>query len=167
MNEHRCYSSCLSDNTDYTLFSKLCECIVGESETGFLVLQPGGNATVTVTIFNSGREANFILNIATLASDNAFDFVDHFLDSPTVTVGSNSTVDFLVRLSVSENATDGLASTFTVIARSTLDESNDFVTFQLTVSTRPPPEFTENVSKTNWCIYNVDESVNTPSVCEN
>jgi hypothetical protein len=113
---------------------------LGESETGFLVLQPGDNASVTITIFNSGGEASFTLNIETSVSG----FVQHLLDSPTVTVGSNSTVDFLVRLSVFENATDGLASTFTVIARSTLDETNDFVTFQLTVSTRPPPEFTEN-----------------------
>ena len=119
----------------------------GKNETDFLVLPPGGNTTVTVTIFNSGQEAIFTLIIKMLASSNASDFVEHSLDSPTITVGSNSTVDFLVRLSVSENATDGLASTFTVIARSTLDETNDFVTFQLTVSTRPPPEITENVSK--------------------
>ena len=75
----------------------------------------GGDATVTITIFNSGGEANFTLSIEPLASDNAFDFVQHFLDSPIITVGSNSTVDFVVQLSVSENATDGLASTFTVI----------------------------------------------------
>ena len=119
--------------------------IPGESETGFLVLQPGDNASVTITIFNSRGEANFALNIET----SVLGFVEYFFDSPTVTVGSNSTVDFLVRLSVSENATDGLSSTFTVIGRSTLDETNDFVTFQVTVSTRPPPEFTENVSKSN------------------
>ena len=125
--------------------------IPGEGDTGFVVLQPGDDATITITIFNSGGEANFTLDVD---SDNAFDFVEHFLDSPTVTVGSNSTVDFLVRLSVFENATDGLASTFTVIARSTLDETNDFVTFQLTVSTRPPPEFIENVSK-NHAAYRI------------
>ena len=116
-----------------------------------MVVKPGDNVTVTITIFNSRKEANFVLNIETLASGNSSDiadFVEHFLDSPTIIVGRNSTADFLVRLSVSENATNGLASTFTVMARSTVDESNDFVTFQLTVSTLPPPEFTENVSKT-------------------
>ena len=117
------------------------------------MLQPGDNAAVTVTIFNSGGEANFTLNVEILTfgnSSKAAEFVEYFVDNLMITVGSNSTADFLVRLSVSENATDGLASTFTVIAQSTRDESNDFVTFQLTVSTHPPPEFTENVCKSNF-----------------
>ena len=126
--------------------------ISGESETGILVLQPGQNATVNLTIFNSGPEANFTLSID---SSSAVDVVEFFLDSPTITVGSNSSVSFLVRLTVSENATDGLAFTITVMARSTLDESNDFVTFELTVSDRPPPEFTDNVSKTSFSGHEV------------
>ena len=63
-----------------------------------------------------------------------------------IIVGANATQEFTVEIAVPESATDGLTSTFTLIAESTLDESNDFVVFKVAVTTRPPPEFTENVS---------------------
>ena len=64
-----------------------------------------------------------------------------------IRVGENSTEEFLVLIVAHENATDGYTVTLTVVAQSTLDESNDFAVFKVTITTRPPPEFTDNVSK--------------------
>ena len=50
-------------------------------------------------------------------------------------------------LVASEDATDGYTTTFTVVAQSALDESNDFAVFKVTITTRPPPQFSDNVSK--------------------
>ena len=63
----------------------------------------------------------------------------------SITIGENSTASFVVWLSVSADATDELASTFTVVAQSTVDGSNNFITFKSAVTTQPPPEFSENV----------------------
>ena len=69
-----------------------------------------------------------------------------YLENGDIRVGQNSTEEFLVSIVASENA---YTSTFTVVAESTLDESNDFAVFKVTVTTRPPPQFPDNVSKTH------------------
>ena len=69
--------------------------------------------------------------------------------------------EFTVQLLVLENAVDGLASTFLVVAQSVLGDSSDYVPFQLTLSTRPLPEFTENVS--GICTWHNDVAI--PLVC--
>ena len=61
----------------------------------------------------------------------------------------NSSIDFSIAISVSANAVDGDAATFTVRAESTSDSDiNDFILFDLVVTTSPPPEFTENEVRT-------------------
>ena len=62
----------------------------------------------------------------------------------------NSSLDFSIDISVSANAADGDAATFTVRAESTSNSDiNDFISFDLVVTTSPPPEFTEN----EVCMY--------------
>lgn len=122
---------------------------IGEDETGYYVIRPGSNATVPITLYNSGNEGVFTLNIETLTTHsdlNISAYFKHPVNSSYISVASNSTEEIVIQLFVPENATDGQTSSFTVVARSTLDDSNDFVTFQLAVSSRPPPEFTANVS---------------------
>ena len=51
-----------------------------------------------------------------------------------------------MRVSVPEDASDGQTSTFTVLADSSLDDSNDFVVFKIAITTRSQPKFTGNVS---------------------
>ena len=57
----------------------------------------------------------------------------------------NSSFDFNIDISISANAADGDAATFTVRAESTSNSDiNDFISFDLVITTSPPPEFTEN-----------------------
>ena len=104
------------------------------------------------------------MNIETSTSGGGSDiseFIEYLFSSDTITVDSNSTSEFTVQLSVLENAVDGLASTFLVVAQSVLGDSSDYVPFQLTLSTRPLPEFTENVS--GICTWHNDVAI--PLVC--
>lgn len=107
------------------------------------MLRPGDKTPVPIILYNSGQEAIFQLSIGVSTFENTSSISANLLSN--ITVKSNSTAKFVVWLSAPENATDELSSTFTLVAQSTLDESNDFINFQSSVSTRPPPEFLENV----------------------
>lgn len=69
------------------------------------------------------------------------------MNDSQIRVGENSTEEFLVLIVAPKNATNDYSLTLTLVAQSALDESNDFAVIQIAITTRPPPEFTENVSK--------------------
>jgi hypothetical protein len=117
---------------------------LGEEETGYYVLRPGNNIAVPILLFNAGYEAYFAISISQRTSGNVSQDIITFSESQ-ILVGENSTNEFSVHISVSENATNGQTWSFTVVASSILDDSNDFVVFQLAVTTRPLPKVTENV----------------------
>ena len=120
--------------------------VAGEGETGLYTLRPGNNLTISIALFNGGNEADFSLSIDQLTSGtNSTDLIVPS-ELGSVMVGANETEEILVRVSVPEDASDGQTSTFTVLADSSLDDSNDFVVFKIAITTRPPPEFTGNVS---------------------
>ena len=121
----------------------------GDGETGYYTLRPGNNVTLSLQLYNSGYGADFSLSIGQTTSGNNSLDVSAYLENGDIRVGQNSTEEFLVSIVASENATNGYTSTFTVVAESTLDESNDFAVFKVTVTTRPPPQFPDNVSKTH------------------
>ena len=121
--------------------------VAGEGETGLYTLRPGNNLTISIALFNGGNEADFSLSIDQLTSGtNSTDLIVLSELGSVNTVGANETEVILVRVSVPEDASDGQTSTFTVLADSSLDDSNDFVVFKIAITTRPPPEFTGNVS---------------------
>ena len=131
-------------------------CYIGTGETGYYVLRPGENVTVPIVLSNNGNEAEFSLNIGQdiyygNSSESVFAFFESGSSYYQLSVGENSTNGFSVLIVASENASDGAASTITVVAESILDQSNDFVSLQVTVTTLPPPEFTENVSLYTVC----------------
>ena len=101
--------------------------------------------TVPILLFNGGNEADFTLSISQITTGNGS--LNLGVESDVyIKVGANATEEILVNISVSVNATDGQTSTFTLLAESTLDDSNDFIVFKVDVTTLPPPKFTENVS---------------------
>ena len=120
---------------------------IGERESGYYTLRPGNIVTIPVELYNSGYEADFSLNIDQTTFGNSSFGVSAYFNYSEIRVGENSTEEFLVFIVVHENATDGYTSTLTLVAQSTLDESNDFTVFKVTITTRHPPEFTDNVSK--------------------
>lgn len=113
---------------------------LGHGETGYYVLRPGSNTSVPILLYNGGQGGTFTLDVSTSAGST----ISAIIES-SITIGENSTASFVVRLSVPEDVTDALASTFTVVAQSTVDGSNNFITFKSAVTTQPPPEFSENV----------------------
>ena len=105
--------------------------------------------TVPLTLQNNGSAAQFSLVVkATVtgtvpAPDDSFEYS---VVPDSISVETDASVDAVIRIHVHKNAPNGLALIFTVVANSVVGDTSDFVTFQLLVSTRPPPEFTENVS---------------------
>ena len=78
---------------------------------------------------------------------NSTDFVEYTLEPSYVSyfVPYNSSIDLNIDVFVSINATDGLAASFVVRVESNINSDvNDFISFDLVVTTSPPPEFTEN-----------------------
>ena len=105
---------------------------------------------MTLELYNLGASRNFTIEVTATDSD-ASSFNDtvtsfNFSVSPErVFVAENETTVILITVIAPENATDGTGVTLTATASSDEGESN-FVAFDVTVSTIPPPEFTENVS---------------------
>ena len=121
---------------------------LGEGETGYYTLRPGNNISIPIELYNSGSDADFslIIDQTTSAGNTSLDISAQFLTNNSgIRVGENSTEGFMVLIVASENATDGYTTIFTIVAQSILDESNDFAVFKITITTRPPPEFTDNV----------------------
>ena len=111
-------------------------------------MRPGENQTVTLTLINgalSDSTFQVIVNISTMG--NSTDFVEYTLEPSYVSyfVPYNSSTDLNIDVFVSMNATDGLAASFMVrVEPNSNSDVNDFISFDLVVTTSPPPEFTEN-----------------------
>lgn len=73
------------------------------------------------------------------------DVLEYFVVPNAITVEGNSSADFMVEVCVDDTAPNDLSATFIVVSESTTDYINDYVTFQLMVSTQSPHEVTENV----------------------
>ena len=126
------------------------------------MMRPGENATVTLILRNHGQTDQFNLAVNTVAtignstvvtssstvvtSGNSTDFFEYSLTPASTVLEQNSSTEIEVQIVVSDDVTDGLAVTFTVVAESSLLNDNNFVTFYMVTTRRPPPEFTENVS---------------------
>ena len=126
-------------------FYLLC---LGENSSEFLTVRPEENQTVTLTLVNEATNSDFqIIVVNTSLVGNSTDFIEYNVEPSSFlrSVPFNSSIDFSIAISVSANAVDGDAATFTVLAESTSDSDiNDFISFDLVVTTSPPPEFTEN-----------------------
>ena len=102
---------------------------------------------VTLTLVNGALNSNFQIIINTSLVGNSTDFIEFNVEPSTFprSVPLNSSFDFSIDIFVSATAADGDTATFTVCAESTSDSDiNDFISFDLVVTTSPPPEFTEN-----------------------
>ena len=112
------------------------------------LMRPGENQTVTLTLINgalSDSTFRVIVDISTMG--NSADFIEYTLEASdnSYPVPYNSSIDLNIDVFVSMNATDGLAASFTVrVESSSNSDVNDFISFDLVVTTSPPPEFTEN-----------------------
>ena len=96
---------------------------------------------MTLEIYNLGASRNFTIEVT---SDTVTSF--NFSANPErVFVAENETTVILIIVVAPRNATDGMGITLTATASSD-DGERDFVSVEVTVSTIPPPEFTENVS---------------------
>ena len=113
----------------------------GEGQSEFNTLFPGDTENVTLEFYNFGASCNFTIKVT---SDTVTSF--NFSASPErVFVAKNETTAILITVMAPKNATDGTGVTLTATASSDNRES-DFVGVEVTVSTIPPPEYTENVS---------------------
>lgn len=105
---------------------------------------------MTLELYNLGASRNFTIEVTATDSD-ASSFNDtvtsfNFSVSPErIFVAENETTVILITVIAPENATDGTGVMLTATASSDEGESN-FLAFDVTVSTIPPPEYTENVS---------------------
>lgn len=119
---------------------------IDPEEMGYYVLRPKENTTVSVVLFNSGNTANFSLSIQQSASGSGDTMaIQASSDNELISVEGNSLARFSVSLVASGDAADGQTSTFMVVARSLRDDSNNFFTFEATITTQPQPQYTENV----------------------
>ena len=97
------------------------------------MLAPGGEATVSITLMNIGRDDNFRIDIDTDASDEEKNFFNYAVTPSIVSVRQNMTADISVEISLSHNAPTGFSITFTLIAQSVDDiDATDYITFDLT-----------------------------------
>lgn len=135
--------------TEYFLLLGYC---AGEGQSEFNTLFPGDTENVALELYNLGASRNFMIEV-TAADRDASSFNDtvtsfNFSVNPErVFVAENETAAIVITVIAPENATDGTGVTLTATASSDERES-DFVAFEVTVSTIPPPEDTENVSLT-------------------
>jgi hypothetical protein len=126
----------------------ICFTAVGANDTGYITLRPGEDTNVTLMLLNGGDDAYFRLTAsAVTAVGNFTDFLEYRLDPEMAFVGYNLSTEIVVQIGLLDNAADGLAATFTIVAQSIYqDNVNNFITIDMVATTMPPPEFTENVS---------------------
>lgn len=105
-------------------------------------MKPGEKETVTLVLLNGGPDAKFTLTVQTTVTGS--DLFDYTITPYAALLKENSSIEIDIEINLSNNITDGTAITFTVVAESALGDSNS-ITFNVVVTTRPPPEFTENV----------------------
>ena len=105
---------------------------------------------MALELYNLGASRNFTIEV-TATDRDASSFNDtvtsfNFSVNPErVFVAENETTAIVITVIAPENATDGTGITLTATASSDEGES-DFVGVEVTISTIPPPEYTENVS---------------------
>ena len=120
----------------------------GETSSGFLVMRPGENQSVTLTLINGALfDSRFQVIVDMSTVGNSTDLIEYTLEPSYFSyfVPYNSSIDLNIDVFVSINATDGLAASFIVRAESNSNSDvNDFISFDLVVTTSPHPEFTEN-----------------------
>ena len=111
-------------------------------------MRPGENQTVTLTLINGALfDSRFQVIVDISAVGNSTDLIEYTLEPSHFSyfVPYNSSIDLNIDVFVSINATDGLAASFIVRAESNSNSDvNDFISFDLVVTTSPHPEFTEN-----------------------
>lgn len=128
----------------------------GERDTGFITIRPGGGGYVTLILLNGGQPTNFSLTAnVVVTGTNVTDFFEYTLIPAIVFVESDSSTEVKVQINVSNNATDGLSVTFSVIAQSENNEVNNFITFDMVTTTAPPPKFKENVMAYLTCMAGI------------
>ena len=102
-----------------------------------MTIRPGENTAVTLILFNRalyGSKFNTTVNI--LPVNNSRNFFNYSLEPANLFyVPNNSSFDLKISISISKDATDGLAVTFTVCTESIIDKNmNDFISFDLIVA---------------------------------
>lgn len=106
---------------------------IGEDQAGYVLLQPGGNAIVTLTLMNIGNSDNFTITISTDASPNEVDFYNYVVTPNVVSVQQNMTAKIAIQISLYYDTPIGLSVTFTVVAQSVTNiDVNDYITFDVT-----------------------------------
>ena len=125
--------------------------LAGKGQSEFNTLFPGDEGNVTLELYNLGASRNFTIEVtADRDASSLNDSLNQFnfsVNPERVFVAENETTMIVITVIAPENATDGTGVTLTATASSDEGES-DFVAFEVTVSTIPPPEDTENVSLT-------------------
>lgn len=97
------------------------------------MLQPEGEATVSITLMNTGRDDNFRIDIDTDASDEEVNFFNYAVTPNVVSIRQNMTADIAVEISLNRNAPIGFSVTFTLVAQSVDDiDVTDYITFDVT-----------------------------------
>lgn len=109
-------------------------------------MRPGEKKTVTLVMLNRGQDAQFTLavNTAVTGSDNT-DFFAYTVTPTTAFLEQDSSTERDIEITLPSDITDGAAITFTVVAESMLHNDSNFATFYVVTTTRPQPEFTDNV----------------------
>jgi len=107
---------------------------------------------VTLEFYNFGANRTFTIEVTEEDNDtpsfNGTVIPFNFSVSPErVIIAQNETTEILITVTAPDNATDGAGTV--LIATVSTDEgesTSDFIAIEVTVSTIPPPEDTENVS---------------------
>ena len=106
---------------------------IGEDEAGYVILQPGEEANVSITLLNTGGADNFSINIDTDASANEVDSFTYTVIPRVYYVQQNMTADITVNIFLHYGAPNGLSITFTLAAQSVTDiDVSDHITFDVT-----------------------------------
>ena len=124
--------------TEYFLLLGYC---AGEGQSEFNTLFPGDTENVTLELYNLGASRNFTIKV----TSDTVTFFNFSANPERVFVAENETTVILLTVMATKNATDGTGITLTATASPDEGES-DFVGVEVTISTIPPPEYTENVS---------------------
>lgn len=122
-------------------FTQYC---AGGRDSEYVTMRPSESRNISIAIHNSGEAAEFALLVRTSKADS--DVFRYDLNPTTVNLQQDSLTEICIKISLSSNVAEGLEITFTVLVESRSNTNvNDFVTFSVLTTTRPPPEFTENV----------------------
>ena len=116
-------------------------------------MRPGEDRNLTLVMSNQGEGAQFALKVYTdTIGTNRINSVDYTLTPASISLEKNSSAEINIEIVLANDTVDEMAVFFTVVAESMADENIDnFITFTVITTTRPPPQFnmiqqtTENV----------------------